>query len=71
MGLTRAAAGHSRLERWSQIWRVRLSALDDATLDRRDGDAWTIREVAFHVAESVAYARAVGDLSAETPPRSE
>jgi hypothetical protein len=53
---------HSRLKRLAQVWRVRLSALDDATLDRRDGDAWTIREVAFHLAESLYYAEAVGDL---------
>jgi hypothetical protein len=58
---------HSRLERLAQIWRVRLGALDDETLDRRDGDAWTIREVAFHLAESVYYAEAVGDLSAVRP----
>lgn len=59
---------HSRLERLAQVWRVRLSALDDATLDRRDGDAWTIREVAFHLAESIYYADAVGDLSSGPPP---
>lgn len=58
---------HSRLERLAQIWRVRLGALDDQTLDRSDGDAWTIREVAFHLAESVYYAEAVGDLSADRP----
>lgn len=54
---------HSRLERLAQVWRVRLSALDDATLDRHEGEAWTIREVAFHLAESLYYADAVGDLS--------
>jgi hypothetical protein len=53
---------HSRLERLAQVWRVRLSALDGAMLDRRDGDAWTIREVAFHLVESLYYAEAVGDL---------
>ena len=55
---------HSRLTRLAQVWRVRLAGLDDARLDRRDGDAWTIREIAFHVAESAYYADAVGDLSA-------
>jgi hypothetical protein len=55
---------HSRLKRLAQVWRVRLSALDDAALDRRDGDAWTIREVAFHLEESLYYAEAVGDLGA-------
>jgi hypothetical protein len=54
---------HSRLERLAQIWRIRLRALDDARLDRHEGDAWTIREIAFHVAESSYYADAVGDLS--------
>ncbi|HZA78875.1 MAG TPA: hypothetical protein VE623_21060 [Acidimicrobiales bacterium] len=45
------------------MWRVRLRSLDDDQLDRRDGDTWTIREVAFHLAESTYYADAVGDLS--------
>jgi hypothetical protein len=53
----------SRLERLAQVWRVRLRSLDEEQLDRRDGDAWTIREVAFHLAESAYYADAVGDLS--------
>jgi hypothetical protein len=55
---------HSRLERLKQVWQVRLASLDDATLDRRDGDAWTVRELAFHVAESIYYAEAVGPLGA-------
>jgi hypothetical protein len=59
---------HSRLGRLGQVWRVRLEALDDARLDRRDGDAWTLREVAFHVAESAYYADTVGDLSPAAPP---
>jgi hypothetical protein len=54
---------HSRLQRLAQVWRIRLRTLDDAQLDRREGDAWTIREIAFHVAESSYYADAVGDLS--------
>ncbi|HEX6418003.1 MAG TPA: hypothetical protein VFZ77_05890 [Acidimicrobiales bacterium] len=52
----------SRLERLAQLWRLRLAPLDDERLDRRDGDAWTIREIAFHVAESAYYADAIGDL---------
>ena len=52
----------SRLARLALLWRVRLGSLDDEQLDRQDGDAWTIREVAFHVAESAYYADAVGDL---------
>jgi hypothetical protein len=53
---------HQRLERLKQVWQVRLSSLDDATLDRRDGEAWTVRELAFHVAESIYYAESVGPL---------
>ena len=54
----------SRLSRLALVWRVRLGSLDDERLDRREGDAWTIREVAFHLAESTYYADAVGDLGA-------
>jgi hypothetical protein len=54
---------HSRLQRLAQVWRIRLGSLDDERLDRREGDAWTVREVAFHLAESSYYADAVGDLS--------
>jgi len=57
---------HSRLERLALVWRVRLRSLDDERLDRPEGDAWTIREVAFHLAESTYYADAVGDLSGGT-----
>jgi hypothetical protein len=47
----------------AQVWRIRLRTLDDAPLDRHEGEAWTIREIAVHVAESSHYADAVGDLS--------
>jgi len=57
---------HSRLARLALVWRVRLRSLDDERVDRSEGDAWTIREVAFHVAESAYYADAVGDLSGGT-----
>jgi len=53
----------SRLTRLAQVWALRLGALDAERLDRREGDAWTLRQVAFHVAESVVYAESVGDLS--------
>jgi hypothetical protein len=52
----------SRLTRLAQIWSLRLRATDDERLDRADGDAWTLREVAFHAADTY-YAEAVGDLS--------
>jgi hypothetical protein len=53
----------SRLTRLAQIWSLRLRALDDERLDRVEGDAWTLRQVAFHLADTF-YADAVGDLSA-------
>ena len=58
----------SRLTRLAQIWSLRLRALDDERLDRVEGDAWTLREVARHLG-STYYADAVGTLSprAESP----
>lgn len=53
----------SRLTRLAQVWSLRLRALDDERLDRREGDAWTLRQVAFHLGESTFYADSVGDLS--------
>ncbi len=52
----------SRLTRLAQIWSLRLRALDDERLDRVDGDAWTLRQVAFHL-DNTFYADAVGDLT--------
>jgi hypothetical protein len=52
----------SRLTRLAQIYEVRLSALSDAQLDHRDGDAWTPREIAEHLTGSLYYADAVGFL---------
>jgi hypothetical protein len=57
----------SRLRRLALIWEVRLRSLTDAQLDSSEGGAWTLRQVAFHVAESGFYAECVGDLSV-TPP---
>jgi hypothetical protein len=56
----------SRLTRLAQVWDVRLRALSDEDLDRRDGEAWSPRQIAFHVAESRYYATAVGDLGHPT-----
>ncbi len=39
----------SRLRRLAQIWDVRLRALSDDQRDTADQDAWTVRQVAFHV----------------------
>jgi hypothetical protein len=55
----------SRLTRLAQVWALRLEALDAERLDRSEGGVWTLRQVAFHVAESVVYAESVGDLSAQ------
>ncbi|WP_433726498.1 hypothetical protein ACQP2Y_09640 [Actinoplanes sp. CA-051413] len=54
----------SRLTRLAQIFDVRLRALSDAQLDRRDGSAWSPRQIAFHLAESLYYAESVGRLRA-------
>jgi uncharacterized protein YfiM (DUF2279 family) len=53
----------SRLTRLAQIFDVRLRALTEAQLDRRDGDAWSPRQLAFHLEESTYYADSVGDLT--------
>ncbi len=53
----------SRLRRLAQTWDARLRALSDEQLDAVSGGAWTLRQVAFHVAESGFYADSVGDLS--------
>jgi hypothetical protein len=55
----------SRLTRLAQVFDLRLRALTEAQLDRRDGAAWSPRQIAFHLAESLYYAESVGDLSAE------
>ncbi|MEV6851098.1 hypothetical protein [Actinoplanes sp. NPDC051411] len=52
----------SRLTRLSQIFEVRLRRLSPADLDRREGDAWSVRQIAFHLQESLYYAEAVGRL---------
>lgn len=52
----------SRLTRLATIWALRLGALDAERLDRAEGAAWTLRQVAFHVGDTY-YADAVGDLT--------
>lgn len=52
----------SRLTRLGLIWDIRLRSLSAAELDRQEGDAWTIRQVAFHAADSAFYADSVGRL---------
>lgn len=53
----------SRLRRLALIWEVRLRSLSSEQLDASGGDAWTLRQVAFHVAESAFYADSVGALN--------
>jgi hypothetical protein len=53
----------SRLRRLALIWEVRLRSLSSEQLDASGGDAWTLRQVAFHVAESAFYADSVGALA--------
>jgi hypothetical protein len=50
----------SRLTRLAQIFEVRLRLLSNDRLDQRDGDAWSVRQIAFHLEESLYYADAVG-----------
>jgi hypothetical protein len=57
----------SRLTRLALIWDVRLRSLSEADLDRPGDDAWTFRQVAFHVADSGFYADAVGRLAGPGP----
>ncbi|MCL2585338.1 MAG: hypothetical protein FWE35_23105 [Streptosporangiales bacterium] len=52
----------SRLRRLALIWDVRLRSLTSQQLDEQPGHAWTLRQLAFHVAESAFYADSVGTL---------
>lgn len=57
----------SRLRRLANIWDIRLRALTNDQLDATNGDAWTLREVAFHLTESAFYADSVGILTVGHP----
>ncbi|HUY09210.1 MAG TPA: hypothetical protein VMW80_07130 [Candidatus Dormibacteraeota bacterium] len=52
----------SRLRRLALIWEVRLRSLTAEQLDASEGGAWTLRQVACHLAESAFYADSVGFL---------
>jgi hypothetical protein len=52
----------SRLRRLALIWDVRLRSLSDQRLDEQQDEAWTPRQLAFHLGESVFYADSVGAL---------
>src|SRR5215475_4958890 len=45
----------SRLRRLALIWTVRLRSLSDAELDERSGEAWSLRQLAFHVADAAGF----------------
>jgi hypothetical protein len=53
---------HSRLRRLALIWDVRLRSMSGQQLDQQADNAWTPRQLAFHVAESAFYADSVGAL---------
>jgi hypothetical protein len=58
----------NRLRRLGQLYALRLRTLDDQALDAPRGQAWTIRQIAEHVAGVTWYAEQVGRLRA---PRAE
>lgn len=58
----------SRLSRLAQIWRIRLAAVPAEKMDAAEGDAYTPREMVFHVVESTYYADALGSVSPRPEP---
>lgn len=57
----------NRLLRYAELYRVRLGGLSAAELDLPRPSAWTIRQIAHHVAGVTYYARQVGDLTVPKP----
>ncbi|MEU8659024.1 hypothetical protein [Actinoplanes philippinensis] len=53
----------SRLTRLAQVFELRLTKLTTPELDHRNGEAWSVRQIAFHLESSLYYATAVGRLS--------
>jgi hypothetical protein len=53
----------NRLRRYAELYRVRLGGLSAAELDLPRPSAWTVRQIAHHVAGVTYYARQVGDLA--------
>lgn len=53
----------SRLRRYAGLYRLRLAGLSQDELDRPRPGAWTLRQIAHHVAGVVYYAHQLGDLS--------
>jgi hypothetical protein len=50
----------SRLSRLAQIWQLRLESMSPEQLDDGDETRWSIREIVFHVLESIEYAEPLG-----------
>ena len=53
----------NRLLRYAELYRVRLGGLSAAELDLPRPSAWTVRQIAHHVAGVTYYAHQVGDLT--------
>ena len=53
----------NRLRRYAELYRLRLGGLSATELDRPRAGAWTVRQIAHHVAEVTYYAHQVGDLA--------
>ena len=57
----------SRLRRYALLYRIRLGTLSADELDRSRPQAWTLRQIAHHVAGVTYYAQQVGDLISQLP----
>jgi hypothetical protein len=53
----------NRLRRYAELYRVRIAGLPAAELDLPRTSAWTVRQIAHHVAGVTYYAHQVGDLT--------
>jgi len=56
----------SRLFRYAELYRLRFAGVPAEELDRPQPGAWTLRQIAHHVADVGYYARQVGDLTTHT-----
>jgi hypothetical protein len=53
-----------RLRRLAQMWQITFGGLSDERLDAVEEGSMSLRELAYHTAESIDYANALGDLHA-------
>ena len=53
----------NRLHRYAELYRVRLAGLAATELDQPRPSAWTVRQIAHHVADVTYYAHQVGKLT--------